>query len=92
MKVNTEYICDICKAKYNNEKDALQCEANHSLCHCKKDKNYSIYYSIVGYGQSMCGFVNFENSTIDIHLNDDDSICRQNVTKIKFCPFCGDKL
>ena len=96
MKTTTYYTCEICGKVHHDEAKAKQHEARHKICVCQGGENPSESSSniILGYGTSVCNYIDFKKKLIVMEYEEDTTRVTRYSRKlpIKFCPYCGRNL
>ena len=93
MKKLVSYCCEICDEEFDDETEAREHEALHSICVCQGGINpeEDTIRVGMGYSRSVRIYIDFENSALVSNYIDDGSrpFKRINTIPIKYCPFCG---
>lgn len=88
--IKTTYECAICHKVYSSVEDAEMCEESHK-CACETQDFYRLGID-EHYGEVFVSGIYFKEKAVKLVINDDDTIYERDLTKIKYCPFCGREL
>lgn len=97
------FICKECKKEFMDKEECIKHENEHKKCICKKENKYIIHAQIERYDidYTLVTYLNFKKKILvkkervyEFGLSGPwESVSKKGEEiKIKYCPFCGEKL